>query len=149
VEHLPRARRRQQPGGEPRAEAEAREPQRARDARADGEPPPAGTAVGVGDRAEQNHRVEVDMRVEPGERHDPAHCDRALTGSAAPPGQGRGGAAPRHADATAYQQRKATPTQRTACSAQPACCTITPMPLTPATMSAKSDTAHTATTGPT
>ncbi len=40
----------------------------ARDAGAEREPPPAGVAVGAGDRAEQQHGVEVDVRVEPGQR---------------------------------------------------------------------------------
>ena len=45
--------------------------------------------------------------------------------------------------------RNATPNQRTACSAQSACCTIAPIPATPAMVSAMSDRMHTVTIAPT
>ena len=114
-----------------RAEREPEEPDDARDHRARGEHP-ALVAVRVGDRAEQEHRVEVHVRVEPREgearQHAPAaRRVRVATSAAAPPpaGGGRrastglGGRAPRRSAATraarrAGRRRRGTPRPPTA-----------------------------------
>ena len=76
------------------------------------EPPAAVGAVGVGDRAEQQHGVEVDVRVEPGEggggEHDRTTRERLR-------GAGRQRRRLRRAlssDRTPYAVRNATPNQR-------------------------------------
>ena len=69
VEHLPGARPGQQRGGQSRAVPESGEPQDAPEARAHREPPLARRAMVRGDRPEQEHGVEVDVRVEPGQGH--------------------------------------------------------------------------------
>ena len=85
VEHAPRARAREHAAEEPRAVGEAEEPDEARDART-GREGPAAVAVGVRDRAEQEHRVEVHVRVQPSEGEAGQHgCGEA----GAPPGERR------------------------------------------------------------
>ncbi len=72
VEDAPRAGAREHAAEQPSAVGEGEEPDDARDAGARGERP-AAVAVRVGDRPEQEHRVEVDVRVQPGEREAREH----------------------------------------------------------------------------
>ena len=76
---------RERPVREAGAVAEPGEPDHARSARAGREPPAAVVAAAAGDRAEQQHRVEVDVRVEPGECHRGRHG--ASQGRAVPAGR--------------------------------------------------------------
>ena len=66
VEHAPRAGAREHAAQQPSAVGEGEEPGDARHAGARGGRP-AAVAVRVGDRSEQEHRVEVDVRVHPGQ----------------------------------------------------------------------------------
>ena len=67
VQHPPRARAGEDAAQQARAEAEAEEPQHAGHERPGEEPPPV-VAEAVGDGAEHEDGVEVEVRVEPGQR---------------------------------------------------------------------------------
>ena len=88
------------------------------------------------------------MRVEPGEGHGGADGGAWVVRSPRAASREPGRRA-RSSERTPYQVRKATPAHRTTSTAQPARSTTAPMPATPATISTRSETAHTATTGPT
>ena len=87
---------------------------RCADRRAEAEPP-AAVAVGGGDGAEQHDGVEVDVRVEPGQREAVERPAQAAAGLAASASSTAGRSARRAASAP-YASRKAAPPSRTTSS---------------------------------
>ena len=115
-----------------------------------GELPPL-RAVGRGGRAEQHHRVQVDVRVEPGERQAGADGRRearrapAAVGDAAPPGR----SARRAAQDAVAEQEDAPPRGTTGGQPRRPRTTTAPAPSTPAAISTRSESVQTATTAAT
>src|SRR6478735_1733569 len=70
VEDAPRGGSREERREQPRAVAERREPGEACGSRSAGEPPATLRAVLVGERADEQDRVEIDVRVEPRQGDD-------------------------------------------------------------------------------